>query len=126
MHHHHSNLKETFRGTWVAQLVKHLPLAQVMILESYIRLPAQRGACFSLCPHPLMLRNKYNLKKKKETFGVPGWHSWLSVQLLVSAQVMVSGSGDQALHWALHSSWSLLKMFSPPAPPVCAPTLSNK
>ena len=28
-----------FRDTWVAQLVKHLPLAQVMILESRDRVP---------------------------------------------------------------------------------------
>ena len=28
-------LKNTFWGTWVAQLVKHLPLAQVMISRSW-------------------------------------------------------------------------------------------
>ena len=33
------------RGTWVAQLVKHLPSAQVMILGFWIVLPAQWGVC---------------------------------------------------------------------------------
>ena len=36
------------RGAWVAQLVKHLPLAQVVILGSHVWFPAQWGACFSL------------------------------------------------------------------------------
>ena len=39
-------------GAWVAQLVKHLPLAQSWTrgpgMEPLIRLFAQRGACFSL------------------------------------------------------------------------------
>ena len=45
------------RGAWVAQSVKYLPSAQVMISGSWdqalhIRLTAQRGAYFflSLCP----------------------------------------------------------------------------
>ena len=40
-------------GTWVAQSVKHLPLAQVVILGSWdgahIGPPALQGACISLC-----------------------------------------------------------------------------
>ena len=28
---------------------------------------------------------------KKDNSGAPGWLSWLSIQLLVSAQVMISG-----------------------------------
>ena len=48
----------TQRGTWVAQWVKPLSLAQVMISGSWdgaplpIRLPAQQGVCFylALCP----------------------------------------------------------------------------
>ena len=34
-----------------------------------------------------------DIKEKRD--GVPGWLSQLSVRLLVSAQVMISGSGDQ-------------------------------
>ena len=52
------------KGAWVAQLVKHLRLALVMIDDIYcpevlrqpgIRLPAQWGVCFSLslCPPPI-------------------------------------------------------------------------
>ena len=44
------------RGVWVAQSVKQLLLAQVMILESRdgapLQFPAQWGVCFSLYPHP--------------------------------------------------------------------------
>ena len=32
--------------------------------------------------------------------GAPGWLSQLSIQLLVSAWIMISGSGDGALLWA--------------------------
>ena len=32
--------KEELRGTWVAQLVKHLPLAQVMILRFWDEVPS--------------------------------------------------------------------------------------
>ena len=42
----------SFRGSWVAQSVKHLPSAQVMIsgpgIRPHIRLPAQQGVCLSL------------------------------------------------------------------------------
>ena len=45
-------------GTWVAQSVKHLPSAQVMIPASWDRtpwIPTEWGACFSLPFSPLML-----------------------------------------------------------------------
>ena len=41
--------------------------------------------------------------------GAPGWDSWLSVRLLVSAQVMVLGSQDRARC----SVQSLLEILSP-------------
>ena len=59
----------TFRSTWAAQLVKHLPLAQVMIPESWNQSPRIRvlgsspvsgslllGICFilSLCHSPCL------------------------------------------------------------------------
>ena len=46
---------------------------------------------------------------KSITSGVPGWLSRLSVQLLISAQVLISGFWVQALCWAPHWAWSLLK-----------------
>ena len=44
-------------GTWVVQLVKHLPLAQVMIPESWDQAPSQapRSAGNLLFPLPLPL-----------------------------------------------------------------------
>ena len=50
--------------------------------------------------------------------GVPGWPSRLSIQLLISAQVMIPGSRDRAPCWALHRARSLLEIlfFSPSAP----------
>ena len=53
-----SQKKYNFRGTWVIQSVKHLPLAQVIIsgpgIKHRVRLPAQQGVYFffSLCPSP--------------------------------------------------------------------------
>ena len=45
-------IKKGQERAWVAQLIKQLPSAQVMILESWdqvrIGLPAQWGVCFSL------------------------------------------------------------------------------
>ena len=47
----HSSLKENKRGTWVAQSVKHLPLAQVMISVSWDQTPRQ-----ALCSAGSLLR----------------------------------------------------------------------
>ena len=59
-----------FRGACVAQSVKHLPLAQVMVsgpgMELSIGLPAQWGICFSLspslCPSYPLLVCSFSLK----------------------------------------------------------------
>ena len=40
---------------------------------------------------------------------LPGWLSGLSVHLLILAQVMISGSWDLTLHWALH--WAELLLY---------------
>ena len=40
--------------------------------------------------------------------GVPGWLSRLSIQLLISGQVLISRSWDQPLHWAPCWAWCLL------------------
>ena len=54
----------------------------------------------------------------KNHFGeLPGWLSWLSMGLLISAQVVVLGSWDGALRWALPSVGSQLLSLSPFAPP---------
>ena len=54
---------------------------------------------------------------KKLPMGAPGWLSWLSVWLLISAQVMISGSWDRAPHRALPWAWTLLGILSlPPSP----------
>ena len=52
----------------------------------------------------------------KKTVGTPGWHSQLSIKLLISAQVMISGSWDQDLCWTLCWVWSLLGILSLPLP----------
>ena len=50
---------------------------------------------FTLCPSLLQnyINIKKNVKERTETKynGVPGWFSWLSLQLLIWAQVMISG-----------------------------------
>ena len=57
-----------------------------------------------------------------------GWLSQLSIRLLVSAQVMISGSWHRAPRWALSGAWSLLKILSPSpsAPPTALGSLSKK
>ena len=46
--------------------------------------------------------------------GAPGgWCSRLSVRLWVSAQVVILGLWDRALHWAPCSAGSLLEILSP-------------
>ena len=47
---------------------------------------------------------------------VPGWCRWLSIGLLVLAQVMISGSWDQVPCQALCSAWSLFEILSLPHP----------
>jgi len=66
------NLKAKIRGTWVAQSIKCLPTAQIMIPGSWDRaLCIGRGAFFSLslCPPPFphlrSLSNKYIKSFKK-------------------------------------------------------------
>ena len=62
------------------------------------------------------------LLKSRENRGVPGWLSWMSVGLLVSAEVMISGSWDGARPQAWCSAGSLLKFLSPsPSAPPLAP-----
>ena len=59
-------------------------------------------------------------------FGAPGWLSWISIRLLISAQVIISGSWDLALCQAPHSARSLLDILSLSLP-LCLsplPTLS--
>ena len=66
--------KKSSRGTWVAQSIKCLPLAQVMILGSWdgalcLAPCSVRSLLLSLPLPPacdLYLSNKLNLKKKKE------------------------------------------------------------
>ena len=77
-------------GTWVAQLVKWLALAQVMISGSWdqpgVGLPTQWGVCFSLslrpslpflcactCMHALSFSNKI-FKKEKEKQSIECVH----------------------------------------------------
>jgi len=64
IHHLVSSLENMWQwGTWVAQSVKRLPSAQVMIPESQDRVP--QGACFSpSLSCSLFQINKQNLKKK--------------------------------------------------------------
>ena len=51
--------------------------------------------------------------QKKSMLRGSWWSSQLSVQLLVLAQDVISGSWDQAPHWALRSVKNLLEIVSP-------------
>ena len=56
--------------------------------------------------------------------GAPGWLSWLNIQLLVSAQVVISRSWDRALQWAPCSEECTWDSLYPPLTPVLAHILS--
>ena len=67
----------------------------------YITLTIHRPVPLGQIIHYMLTINKY---------GVPGWLS--GVEPLPSAQVMISGSWDQAPHRALYSVGSLLPSLS--------------
>ena len=50
--------------------------------------------------------------KECKPTGVPGWLSGLNIQLLILAQVMISGWWHQAPSWASQSARSLLRILS--------------
>ena len=59
------------------------------------------------------------------SWGPPGWRSQLSARLLVSAQVVISGSWDWALHQALRSVGNLLQfVFLHLSPSLCLSPLT--
>ena len=103
----------TVRGTWVAQLVKHLISAQVLISWFMSLSPASDSAVsfrswlplsLSLCPLSL---------SKIDILGAPGWLSRLNVWLQLrscspDSWVRVP---SQALCWQLRV-WSLLQTLS--------------
>ena len=62
--------------------------------------------------HLFIVRKISQLHRTKVVSGAPGWLSRLSVWLVISAQVMVSGLWDQPLSQALHWEWNLLKILS--------------
>ena len=61
---------------------------------------------------------------KKEKAGLPGWLSPLSIQLLISAQVMISQSvGSSPVTGSVLAAWSLLGIISPH--PLCLSLLTH-
>ena len=92
--------------------VQLLILAQVLISQ-FVTLSSASGSVLlvwnligilsSLSGPPLLMLSlpRINIKKKMEQTGAPRWLSWLSIRLLILAQVMISRLWDWALHWAL-------------------------
>ena len=82
----------------------------------------------SACPSPsappppcplclLALYLKLNSLNFKNAYGeAPGWLSQLSIQLLISTWVMISGLWDWGACWAPRWVWSLLGILSLPLP----------
>ena len=68
------------------------------------------------------------LLKNLKQFGAPGWLSQLSIQLLISPQVMISQFVSLSpISGYVLTAWSLLGIVSPSrsAPPLLAPYLSK-
>ena len=73
------------------------------------------------CPRNGIRHFPLSVKTLYVVTGAPGWLHRLAVRLLISAQVMVSGSWDWAPSWALCWTLSLLEMLSFPLPLPPAP-----
>lgn len=70
----------------------------IIIINVYVLLHAstfQFMTCFDTPGMILFVPQRKKPYKKLAGIGVPGWPSWLSVQLLVSTQVVVLGSDFQ-------------------------------
>ena len=67
--------------------------------------------CFFVCFEHERWLNKININLKTSG-GASGWLSWLSIGLLILAQVMNPRSWERAPHQALCWAWNLLKIFS--------------
>ena len=65
-----------------------------------------------------------NFPKVVKDIGVPGWLSWLSSRLLISAQVMISESWDRAL--SMEPAWDSLSPSALSPLILCAISLSFK
>ena len=58
-------------------------------------------------------------KDKKSYSSTDDWMAQLSVWLLISVQIIISGSWDPAQYWAPHWAWNLPPLL-PPLPPLSA------
>ena len=130
-------IKRIYRGTWMAQLVgiQLLILTQVMISQSVVKSAlcwALHWACslLEILLLPLLLchvcAHTLSLSKREFTNSVIGGGAWVaqsvSVQLLISAQVMISQFlGSSPASGSVLAVWSLfLDSLSPSDPPLLA------
>ena len=66
----------------------------------------------------MLLSMRLDLKNANRT-GAPGWHSWLSVRLLISAQVMSSRFVSSSPSLSAQSLFGILSLpLSLSAPPL--------
>ena len=94
-------------------------------LNFLIFMPAPSSTSTNMCDinfNTAPISNKGSFLKKN-SLGTHGWLSQLSIRLLISAQVMIPGSWDGALHLAQHRVWRLLKILS--LSPYPSPLLSK-
>ena len=86
----------------------------------------------------LIANTLLQLKYFKNVLGASRCLIWLSIPLLITAHVLISGSSPSHTcpspcpHWALHWAWNMLKILSPslsliptPLQLVCSPSFKN-
>ena len=90
---------------FLAESVRSRNIGMTQVLED------KNQKCWPIISYSTELVFK-NKGKIKACPGAPGGLSWLSLWLVLSAQVMTSGLWDWALHWDLCSAESLLGILS--------------
>ena len=104
----------------------HTELAYFQRLFQYVCFWSKCVAFFSIFSTLFFHLDLSDFMLKNWKVGAPGWLSQLSVQLLVSAQVMISWLVDSSLSYSVLTAWSLLGILSPSvfSPPLFSVYLS--
>ena len=99
--------------TVLSAFCSHAPsLSQTFDPQCHARIQHNRGLSHQKVKGTGLILESIELLYQKASLGAPGWLSQLSGQLLISAQVKISGSWDQAPCGAPRPAGSLREILS--------------